>query len=115
MKKTLITGLAAGLFLTAMSGLANATIYTGNVSAYLNSSSGGNGLDLGIHLTSGQSFTTSAGSGDLWSAGALPRWSNADGLITDLYATGTDDSGQVAGTHQNSCFLLSSSGNRHYK
>ena len=35
---------------------------------------------------------------DLWNAGALPRWSNADGLTGNLYATGTDDSGEAATT-----------------
>ena len=27
-----------------------------------------------------------------------PRWSNANGLIANLYATGSDESGQAAGT-----------------
>jgi hypothetical protein len=35
---------------------------------------------------------------DLWSAGALPRWSNADGLTGNLFATGSDESGAAAGT-----------------
>ena len=69
------------------------------VDAFANSSSGGVGFNTGVNLTSGQSFTATAGTGDLWNAGDLPRWSNADGLKLDLYATGTDDSGQVAGTH----------------
>jgi hypothetical protein len=30
--------------------------------------------------------------------GALPRWSNADGLIGNRFATGSDESGQSAGT-----------------
>ncbi len=78
---------------------ANATIITLDVDAYLNSSSGsGNGLDTGLSLVNGQLFSVSAGEGDLWSAGALPRWSNADGLIGDLLATGTDESGQATNT-----------------
>ncbi len=94
----LLTGLVALLLLFGATGSASATIYTGDVDAYLNSSSGGNGLDLGISLAAGQLFSVSAAEGDLWNAGPLPRWSNADGLIADLIATGTDDSGQTAGT-----------------
>lgn len=51
-----------------------------------------------IALMAGQGFTVSASPADLWNAGPLPRWSNADGLIADLYATGSDDSGELAGT-----------------
>ncbi len=49
-------------------------------------------------LSAGDMFTVSVAPTDLWNAGALPRWSNADGLIVNLYATGTDESGQAAGT-----------------
>lgn len=58
----------------------------------------GEGLNTGIYLKAGQHFTVSVDPKDLWSGGKLPRWSNADGLIGDLYATGTDESGQPAGT-----------------
>lgn len=69
------------------------------VDAYLNSSSGGTGLNTGISLTAGDLFTVTVDPLDLWNAGALPRWSNADGLDNDpLYATGSDESGQPAGT-----------------
>jgi hypothetical protein len=63
-----------------------------------NSSSGGTGLATGIVLSAGEIFTVSVDPNDLWNAGALPRWSNADGLVKDLYATGSDESGQAAGT-----------------
>ena len=46
----------------------------------------------------GQIFTVDVDPNDLWNAGALPRWSNADGLTGVLLATGTDDSGKPAGT-----------------
>ncbi|SDJ65230.1 PEP-CTERM protein-sorting domain-containing protein [Bradyrhizobium lablabi] len=85
----LISG-AAGFSATA----AQAVI----VDAYMNSSSGGTGDLTGVFLTAGQSFTVTVDPGDLWSAGALPRWSNADGLTGNRYATGSDDSGQLAGT-----------------
>lgn len=69
-----------------------------DVYAKANSSGGGGaGLDTGINLLPGELFTVAADIGDLWNAGALPRWSNADGLTGDLHATGADDSGQLAG------------------
>lgn len=67
------------------------------VDAFANSSSGGVGAAT-IALTMGQSFSVTVDPGDLWNAGALPRWSNADGLTGNLLATGSDDSLQPAGT-----------------
>lgn len=75
---------------------ANAALYT--VDAYSNSSSGGSGLNTGISFSAGDAFTVTVSPTDLWNAGALPRWSNADGLTPYLYATGSDDSGYPAGT-----------------
>jgi hypothetical protein len=75
------------------------------VSASANSSSGGTGLST-VSLTAGQNFVVAVSPTDLWSAGALPRWSNADGLVTNLFATGTDDSGASAGTQIGSVFPL---------
>ncbi|HET6971108.1 MAG TPA: PEPxxWA-CTERM sorting domain-containing protein [Phenylobacterium sp.] len=76
---------------------AHATIYV--VDALANSSNSGAGVGLPtISLATGDLFTVTAGLDDLWSAGALPRWSNADGLVADRVATGTDESGQPAGT-----------------
>ena len=70
-----------------------------DVFAKANSTSGGGvGGSTGVVLSTGDYFTVSADADDLWSAGALPRWSNADGLIVDLFATGSDESGQLAGT-----------------
>lgn len=60
-----------------------------------------------VSVFAGQLLDISVDPGDLWSAGALPRWSNADGLATvpigglpvgGLFATGTDDSGEPMGT-----------------
>ena len=95
MIKTLTTAAATLL----LAGVANAgTVF--NVDAFADSwnSGAGAGLDTGIALTAGQAFTVSAGADDLWSAGALPRWSNANGLTGNLVATGSDESGQAAGT-----------------
>jgi hypothetical protein len=60
------------------------------VDALTNASSGFVGASANS-LVVGQSYTISANPLDLWSAGALPRWSNADGLITNLSATGAAD------------------------
>jgi hypothetical protein len=68
------------------------------VQALANSSSGGVGSSTGVILTAGQIFAVDVDPGDLWNAGDLPRWSNADGLTHILLATGTDDSQQPAGT-----------------
>lgn len=68
------------------------------VQAKANSISGGAGGSTGIFFNAGDYFTASADVNDLWNAGALPRWSNADGLNSNLYATGSDESGERAGT-----------------
>jgi hypothetical protein len=67
------------------------------VDAKNNSSSGGIGLGT-IGITAGETLTVNVNPTDLWNAGALPRWSNANGLTGNLLATGTDDSGALAGT-----------------
>lgn len=90
MKKTL---LAAALTLGGLS--AQAATYV--VDAMANSSSGGSGLAT-ISLTMGEMFTVTASTDDLWSAGALPRFSDADGLVANRYASLTDDSGQIVGS-----------------
>ena len=94
MKKNLFVVLIALLALAG--GNAHASLLT--VDAFSNSSSGGVGLDTGFNLSAGQTLIITVDPNDLWSAGALPRWSNADGLTHNLYATGSDESGQPAGT-----------------
>jgi hypothetical protein len=74
-----------------------ATAATFIVQAAANSSSGGTGLST-ITLSAGQAFTVSSNTNDLWSAGALPRFSDAGGLVGDRFATAADDSGQAVGT-----------------
>jgi hypothetical protein len=68
------------------------------VDARLNGSSAGVGADTGLVVSAGDLITTFAAVDDLWNAGELPRWSNADGLVGNLYATGSDESGEPAGT-----------------
>lgn len=67
-----------------------------DVSAVSNSIGGGSGLDTGIFFNTGDTIDLTVDTNDLWSAGALPRWSNADGLVATLLATGSDESGQAA-------------------
>lgn len=94
MKKSLAFTFAAAL-LAAMPANAATTI---TVDAAANSSTGGVGAVTGLNLISGQLFTVSASPTDLWSSGPLPRWSNANGLIGPLVATGADESGLPSGT-----------------
>lgn len=68
-----------------------------DVFAQANSSSGGVGK-FAFAVTAGEMFSATTAAGDLWNAGALPRWSNADGLTSTLLATGSDESGLAAGT-----------------
>jgi hypothetical protein len=88
----LATGLACG------AGSAYAAVVT--VDALADSSNSGVGIGLldALTLTAGEVFSVSASPDDLWSAGALPRWSDADGLTHNRFATGTDESGEAAGT-----------------
>ena len=77
----------AALALMAMSSSAMAIV----VDAQLNSSSGGVGANTGLVLTAGQAFTVTVAANDLWNAGPIPRWSNADGLTQSiLFGPGTD-------------------------
>lgn len=83
-----ITLLATALAFVLSNGVANATAVT--VDALLNSTGGGSGASVSVF--SGNSFSVSVNSLDLWSAGALPRWSNANGIDgPDLLATGSPD------------------------
>lgn len=91
-----IAGLAAGLSLTAATA-AQAAVFI--VDALAHSSNSGAGLGLGtLSVNVGDLLTVSVDPDDLWNAGPLPRWSNADGLTDDRFATGTDESGEAAGT-----------------
>ncbi len=83
-------------FKTALSALAlagisaTASASTFEVMAKENSTSGGVGLST-LALTAGEQFSVSVAANDLWNAGSLPRWSNADGLIGSLLYTATTD------------------------
>jgi hypothetical protein len=100
-----IAGLVSSLALIAVIAATPSRAATVDVTvdAFLNSSSGG--IAATTPLTAGETFTVTVGPNDLWSAGALPRWSNADGLVGDRFATGSDESGQPAGTKIGQAFI----------
>jgi hypothetical protein len=86
MKKKLI-GLATAL---ALSVPIQSMAATYQVFAQANSTSGGVSVDVPVFA--GQSFSVSVDPSDLWNAGDLPRWSNANGIDgPDLIATGLAD------------------------
>ena len=92
--KKVIGLLLVSALLTMITASSFAALY--DVSAMENSYTGGSGAAT-ISLTAGQPFTVTVDPSDLWNAGPLPRWSNADGLVNNLYATGSDESGQPFG------------------
>lgn len=73
---------------------ANAAVYT--VDALSNSSSGGTGLST-LSVIAGSALSVSVDPTDFWSAGALPRWSDANGLVAAFNnpASYTDPSGDL--------------------
>lgn len=86
-----IKQLAAAVGLATIASVASAASGSFEVKALENSTTGGNGKDTGFKLEPGYTFSISVDTNDLWNAGALPRWSNANGLTKDLYyPTSTD-------------------------
>ncbi len=75
------------------------------VDAMANSTTGGTGLPT-VAVSSGDAITISSSTDDLWSAGALPRFSDANGLTAVRLATAADDSGQAVGTQIGADFGL---------
>lgn len=89
--------IAALTTLAVVSGTADAGVVM-DVWARANSSTGGTGLDTGVVLNGGQTFTVTASPTDLWNAGGQPAgWSNANGQTGSLQSTGNDESGQPQG------------------
>jgi hypothetical protein len=74
---------------------AQAAVYV--VDSAANSSTGGVGLAT-FSVAAGQRIRVVSSTDDLWSLGALPRFSDANGLVADRFATALDDSGQAVGT-----------------
>ena len=108
--KTLkILAVVAGLTVLTASSIVSAQL-TGIledvlISSVTASTGGGTGTAT-LRLRPGQLFAVHVDPNNLWSAGALPRWSNADGLVGPTFATGTDESGELAGTQIGADFGL---------
>lgn len=96
-----VTAIGAAMLLAAAPASAAPVI----VQAQANSSSGGAAASFGT-LTAGQTITWTSSLNDLWSAGSLPRFSDANGLTGDRFATAADDSGQPVGTQIGANFGL---------
>jgi hypothetical protein len=75
------------------------------VDSAANSSTGGSGLAT-LEVAAGQRIQINASTNDLWSLGALPRFSDGNGLVADRFATALDDSGQPVGTRIGRSFGL---------
>lgn len=97
------TTMILAAFALGTAGAAGATTFT--VAAAGNSSSFGTAVST-IVLHAGQTYSVTASVNDLWSAGALPRYSDANGLIATRFATAADDSGQPVGTQIGASFVL---------
>jgi hypothetical protein len=95
---------AASMLLAAP---AAAAVYV--VDSAANSYGGGVGLAT-FGVTAGQTIKVSSSTDDLWSLGALPRWSDGNGLVANRFASATDDSGQPIGTKIGQNFGLYTSG-----
>lgn len=97
MNKHILTAASvAVLALTPMS--ASAATFVVDAVLHSSNSGAGTGLSTGLSFNAGDAITISSSLDDLWSAGSLPRWSNANGLIANTFATGSDESGAAAGT-----------------
>ena len=101
MRSIRFVAIALGVFWNAATSQAASFV----VDAYANSSTGGSGVNT-VSLGLGQLFSVTVSPTDLWNAGALPRWSNADGLVGPLFATGSDESGYASGTQVGAAFPL---------
>lgn len=73
------------------------------VQALANSYTGGTLLPV-FDVVQGQIITVSSSTNDLWSAGALPRFSDGDGLVVFRLASAQDDSGLQPGTQIGAAF-----------
>lgn len=98
--------LAASALTLSVAVPASAATFVVDASLHSINSGAGSGLATGLVVGLGDIVTVSSSTDDLWSAGALPRWSDGGGLVGDRFATGSDDSGELAGTLIGSDFGL---------
>lgn len=101
----------AALAATFAAPAANAQLLgTATVDALANSTTGGTALDSGVVLIAGRAYRLTQAPNDLWSSGALPRFSDGNGIVPRDAVLG-DDSGQAPGTQIGGTFPDYSQGN----
>jgi hypothetical protein len=103
LNKVIPFGLAVFAGSVLLSNPAQAAVFV--VDSAANSSTGGVGLAT-FDVAAGQRIRITSSTNDLWSLGALPRFSDGNGLVGDRFATALDDSGQAVGTRIGQSFGL---------
>jgi len=98
--------LVAGALSMAVAVPASAATVVVKAADHSINSGSGTGLAPGLVFSLGSLLTVSSSTDDLWSAGALPRYSDGNGLVGNLFATALDDSGQAIGTQIGQSFGL---------
>jgi hypothetical protein len=90
--------LAAALAVSSLASPANAAIFIVDAGTHSSNNGTGTPLSTGIFLALSQGLIVTSSTDDLWNAGPLPRFSDANGLTANRFATALDDSGQPIGT-----------------
>lgn len=98
MKHSFLAAAAVASAAIAPPGAASAATFIVEAATHSISGGSGTGLDTGLSFSAGDAIQVSSFVQDLWSAGALPRYSNGDGLTGDRHANAADDSGIFPGT-----------------
>lgn len=98
--------LVAGALSLAAAVPASAATFVVDAEDHSINSGAGTGLATGLIFNLGDLLAVSSSINDLWSAGALPRYSDGSGLVGDRFATAADDSGQLIGTQIGTNFGL---------
>lgn len=95
--KSYLRSLAAGVLAAGGLAVAGNALAAPIVVDAKSNSLASDGLGTGISLVSGEPLKVQVAADDIWAAGGVPLWANADGLVKDLFATGSDESGWAAG------------------
>lgn len=72
-------------------GQAQAATFIVQAAAHSVNSGSGSGLNTLLSFFMGQAISVTSSTNDLWSAGALPRYSDGSGLVADRFKTAFDD------------------------
>jgi len=98
--------LVAGALSVAIAAPASAATVVVKAADHSVNSGSGTGLATGLVFSLGSLLKVSSSTNDLWSAGALPRFSDGSGLVGNRFATALDDSGHAVGTKIGQSFGL---------